>query len=279
MRAERGVKWPSGNRCAVAITFDPDAEGVWFFNPENLANAKTMSLGHYGVKRGLPRVLDLLDRNKVPSTFFTLGWYAETYPEAVKEMAKRGHEVAAHGYRHENLGKLDQAETRDVLRKNRDAIRNVIGKDPIGMRAHGDYKDWVFKIMQEEGFVYDSSMKDDDRPYRMTIDGNRSNFIQIPFRWELDDFPYYGFEKNHLPVGTARMQNASQAFDAWKQEFDGYYKSGLCFCLCLHPQISCTPGRIIMLENFIRYVKTRRNIWFARMGEIAEFWRKNEQYE
>jgi hypothetical protein len=43
------------------------------------------------------RLLDLFDRKNVKVTHFVLGWVAERFPELVKEIDARGHEVASHG--------------------------------------------------------------------------------------------------------------------------------------------------------------------------------------
>lgn len=269
------IRWPNDARVAVAITFDPDFETVWFFNPENLENEKTLSLGRYGLRRGIQRVFELLEQERIPATFFTLGYTAENYPDAIREMAKRG-EVAAHGLRHENLGKLNETDARALIREMKTKIERVVGKKVVGMRAHGDYRKWIFKVLEEAGFEYDSSMKDDDRPYKMIIDGRTSDFIQIPFHWINDDFPFFGFEKNQIPVGTAKLISPYQALETWKLEFDGYHREGgLSYCIALHPQVSGTPGRILLLRDLIAYMKSKGDVWFATMSEIATYYREH----
>ena len=86
MELDKPINWPENARCAVAFTFDPDVEALWFFDPKNRNKPKTLSLGTYGIKRGLPRILDLMEQYEIPSTFFTLGWFAEEYPEVMKEI-------------------------------------------------------------------------------------------------------------------------------------------------------------------------------------------------
>ena len=71
---------------------------------------KTLSLGQYGMSHGLPRILDLFDEFKIKATFFVPGKTAEVYPEAVKEIADRGHEIACHGYEYENLSLFSYEE-------------------------------------------------------------------------------------------------------------------------------------------------------------------------
>ena len=52
------------------------------------------------------RLLDLLDDGGVTATFFVLGWVAERWPVLVQEIARRGHEIASHGYAHRLVYKL-----------------------------------------------------------------------------------------------------------------------------------------------------------------------------
>lgn len=88
-------------RCTALLTFDYDAESC---EARMFPNKPVkLSKGQFGPRVGLPRVLDLLDKYGIRSTFFVPGWTAEKYPESVKEIVRQGHEVAAHGYMHENL--------------------------------------------------------------------------------------------------------------------------------------------------------------------------------
>lgn len=61
-----------------------------------------ISRGEYGAVVGVPRILDLLDKYNLKTTFFIPGHTADTYPEACKEIVARGHEVGHHGYVHED---------------------------------------------------------------------------------------------------------------------------------------------------------------------------------
>src|SRR5579863_6323033 len=46
------------------------------------------------------RVLDLFDRHNVKATFFFVGWVAQKYPELVRDVHARGHELACHSFWH-----------------------------------------------------------------------------------------------------------------------------------------------------------------------------------
>ena len=76
-----------------------DAEAIWVGKaPENLKKPVLLSHGAYAIREGLPPLLDLLDRHAVKASFFIPGMTADRYPEAIREIHRRGHELGSHGY-------------------------------------------------------------------------------------------------------------------------------------------------------------------------------------
>ncbi len=84
---------------------------------------------------GIWRILDLLDRYGVKTTFFVPGWIAEKYPDTVLEVHRRRHEIAQHGYMHERLDRLVFDEELRVFDLAEKSISKVIGTGPLGFRA------------------------------------------------------------------------------------------------------------------------------------------------
>ena len=104
-------------------------------------------------------VLELLGEDRRPATFFVLGWVAEREPALIREIADRGHEVAAHGYGHVLPTQLTAAEFRDDILRARKVLEDLTGQRVSGYRAPsfslpGDY----LGILGECGFLYDSSL-------------------------------------------------------------------------------------------------------------------------
>jgi hypothetical protein len=84
------VKWPNGARCAIMMTFDLDGESPWIQRDPALADRYLhMSLGSYGPKTGMPRILDLLDRYDIKTCIFIPGWIVEHYPALCEEIVRR----------------------------------------------------------------------------------------------------------------------------------------------------------------------------------------------
>jgi polysaccharide deacetylase family protein (PEP-CTERM system associated) len=114
------------------------------------------------VEKGMARCLDLLDRHAARATFFVLGWTAERHPEVVREIARRGHEVACHSYGHPEVFRLTPDEFRRDCLRAREALAAAGAPEPAGYRApsfsitppvHG-----YLHILQECGFGYDCSL-------------------------------------------------------------------------------------------------------------------------
>lgn len=146
------------------------------------------------VEANTKRILDFLAKRDARATFFFLGYIAERYPGLVREVAKRGHEVACHGYAHDPVYTLSPEAFRDDLDRAVRAIEAAAGCRPQGYRAPGfsitPGSTWALGVIAEAGFRYDSSvfpaarlhggLKDGGiRPHRLRLDGARM----------LDEFP------------------------------------------------------------------------------------------
>ncbi|MEU6124054.1 polysaccharide deacetylase family protein [Streptomyces sp. NPDC047123] len=108
-----------------------------------------------GPSENTPRLLDILRREKVPATFFTLGKnHIEKYPQLVRQMDREGHEVASHTWSHKILTKIDADEARAELERPNKAIEKLIGKKPTLMRPpQGRTDDDVNELSKELGLA------------------------------------------------------------------------------------------------------------------------------
>jgi peptidoglycan/xylan/chitin deacetylase (PgdA/CDA1 family) len=272
---EERIIWPNGARMAFMLSFDVDGESLWYaIDPENARRPKVLSLGTYGPLRGMPRILDLLDELDIKATFFYPGFTAEKYPEGVKEAARRGHEIAFHGYLHENFGELNEKEQREIFTKTMKILEDLTGQKVKGFRTPaGDLTKETLELLEEYDFTYSSSMRGDDRPYRIEIDGRATNLVEMPAHWELDDFFYFGFNfKPPVPAGQCRIFSTEIPFQVFTEEFKGYYKYGLMYVIMFHPQVIGKPGRMLFLKKFLDFVKSYPDVWFAKGADIAGYW-------
>lgn len=105
------------------------------------------------------RVLDLFSRYGIRATFFVLGEVAEWYPDLIRRIHARGHEIACHGMHHVDLFWLDHAEFQAQLRQAKAILEDLIGEPVVGYRAPNlIIASWVIPILEELGLRYDSSV-------------------------------------------------------------------------------------------------------------------------
>jgi polysaccharide deacetylase family protein (PEP-CTERM system associated) len=108
------------------------------------------------------RLLNMLDEAGVRATFFVVGNIADTYPELVREVAQRGHEIGSHSYSHELIFRMQPATFKADVERSLAKLQDLAGKPIIGFRAPefsvGHLRHWCFEILIELGFRYDSSV-------------------------------------------------------------------------------------------------------------------------
>lgn len=257
--------WPGGARVAVGLSFDFDNETLTLRDGGD--SVSQLSQGEYGARAGLPRILRLLDKHKIPASFFVPAVVAILHEPQVKSIAAAGHEIGLHGWIHERNSRLPEDTERDLLRRASETLTRVAGKKPVGMRTPSwDYSPNTIKLAKDMGLLYDSSLMADDRPYEVVADGVPTGVVQLPVEWILDDAPYFTMDR----FGSVRpTMNEEDVFAIWKGEFDVAYDEGTMFILTMHPHISGHRARSAMLERLILHMKSKPGVWFATHEQIA----------
>lgn len=262
--------WPGLTQCTVNLGFDIDAQSNWIGrNPAFRDRPVVMTAADYGPKVGVPRILNLMDEYSLKASFFIPGFTADQYPDLVREIIARGHEVAGHGYMHLRPAELTLEEEIEDLDRGLEALEKAAGQKITGYRVPGgDASDRTMSLLAERGIVYDSSLMDDDAPYMIETDNG--NVVQLPFHWLLDDFPYFAY----VPAADMRGPGCSPASVArtWIAEFDGLYTEGRCMILVMHPQVTGHSGHIAALETTIKHMLTKPNVAITTAADIAEQW-------
>ena len=86
--------------------------------------------------------------------------------------------------------------------------------------------------------------------------------MEIPIHWLLDDAPNFVYAPVANRLGP--MRNPDEVYGTWTAEFEGLYRYGRAFVLTMHPQYIGRPGRLLMLEKLIEFIKSHRNVEFMR---------------
>jgi polysaccharide deacetylase family protein (PEP-CTERM system associated) len=114
------------------------------------------------VEKNMMRLLDMFDRNRVEATCFVLGWIAERHPDLVREIERRGHEIATHGYSHRLVSQMTEEEFRADVGKSLDVLGGCVRQTVRGFRAPSfsitARTPWAGRVLREAGLRYDSSV-------------------------------------------------------------------------------------------------------------------------
>ncbi|MER7179427.1 polysaccharide deacetylase [Streptomyces hyaluromycini] len=263
----------NGKRSVVALTFDVDAEtGVLSMGEAYAEHAMTMTHQAFGPDVGVPRILGILQELEVPATFYFPGWVAERRPGLVERVAEAGHEIAHHSYSHVPASSMTADEERRDFERALQVFKDI-GVPVYGHRAGLWEASWrTASLVAEYGLLYDSSMMNDDRPYRVPTD--KGEIVELPPHWSLDDWEQYAF----LPapqIGTV-MENPLNVLSMWKHELDAMRRHQCLFMLTNHPFLTGRPGRAEALRSLIEYGKSCGDVDFLSCRQVAERARGDE---
>ena len=225
--ARRGVRDADAEpRLTVALTFDHDAISS---EVDRGDGPVLRSRGEFGPRVGAPRILALLDREAIPSTWFVPGHTLVTFPDSVAAIVAAGHEIGCHGWAHEDLAAVGPRRRARRHGAQRRGDRARLGSPRrVGFRApYWSLSERTLELAAESR-----------PPLRLEPDGRRrtgstgsgpgdvhdaragSRFgrpgplVEVPVSWALDDWPH--FEPGAKGVGP--MSAASKVEEIWTAE-------------------------------------------------------------
>ncbi|MEU5282168.1 polysaccharide deacetylase [Streptomyces asoensis] len=260
------MSWLQGAAALAALTFDVDAESpILAVDQRHADNASAMSHQAYGPQVGVGRILALLAEYGLPATFFVPGLTADLHPRAVEQILEAGHEIAHHTYAHRPAVNQSAAEEREDFERALEALGRF-GVQPQGHRAAGWEASWrTPALVAEYGLVYDSSLMDDDRPYRLHT--SKGTIAELPVHWSLDDWEQYAFLPN--PSIGQVIEDPTKVQRMWTAEIDAMARHGCLFLLTCHPFLSGRPSRLEALRSVIEHALGRGDVEFVSAAEAA----------
>jgi len=161
------------------------------------------------IERNTTRVLDIMDEYGARATFFVVGWIAEKYPELIREIHRRGHEIGCHSFYHQLIYDMTPEEFRQDLRRTRRAIEAAGAGPVLGFRAPSfsivERNLWALDVLRKEGFKYDASIFPAQHARGGIADAAR--------------YPHWIQELAEFPMSTARVLGKSVPFSG-----GGYFR-------------------------------------------------------
>ncbi len=268
-------------RLTVALTFDHDSisDGV-----RRGDSPVKMSHAEFGVRVGAPRILELLASRGIASTWFVPGNTLTTFPDSTSAILAGGHELACHGWFHEDFAEVSRDEEREIVERCAEAVRAVTGSRPAGWRApYWSLGTSSLATIAAAGFAYESSlMADDYRPYRVRLgdrhsvtEGSRfgaeSELVEVPISWALDDWPHF---EPAADRGRDGLSAPSKVLEIWTEElrYAHAHAPGGLLTITMHPECIGRGHRMAMLERFIDAARALEGVVFDRLDRSVAAW-------
>ena len=252
-------------RHLACVTFDFDAMSGLI--ARGLTSPTFISRGEFGAV-AVPRILALLRKYGVKTTFFIPGFTLETYPAQCASIVEAGHEVAHHGWTHVPPNDMTRAQEEAGLVRANAQIRKVTGQNARGYRSPSwDLSPNSMELLLEHDFLYDTSMMADDyTPYRVRqgdvielekpmLFGAPTRLIEMPISWSLDDFPHFEFLRMKTSLMPGLM-NANSVVENWINDFV-YLKENFDWGVVtytFHPYVIGRGHRMMALERLLRAI-------------------------
>jgi peptidoglycan-N-acetylglucosamine deacetylase len=284
MNTAKGTSVPAA-RATICLTIDFDATSIWFMLGSTQAHS--ISRGEFGPEVGAPRLLEMMDRMGVPSTWFIPGHTADNYPAICSRVVEAGHEIANHGYVHDNFAGLSDEQSRNAVRMGSDALERLTGQRPKGFRVTGDFPQSLYPILADEGLTYTSNLigehfarwarrPDQIGENKRITHGQPLDVVELPLNVTMTDFRH--FEINSDPPLPAALVSPRHLEEVWRDEFDFMYERvpGAYLMLCLHPESIGWGGRMLMLERFLSYCGSKPGVRFVQAHVLEAEFRASE---
>lgn len=270
-------------RHIACLTFDFDALSGWI--ARGMTTPTPISRGEFGPKVAVPRLLALLARYGIKSTWYIPGHTLETYPEACRSVFDAGHEIGHHGWTHRPPASLSREEEEAELIRANEAIRRLTGRPARGYRSPSwDLSPHSVALLLEHGFLYDSSMMGDDyTPYRVrepdvieleqpAVFGRATRLLEMPVSWTLDDYPHFEFVRTATTILPGLM-NAESVLGNWIDDFV-YLRDHLewgVITYTFHPFVIGRGHRMLALEKLVRTLRGNGAVFLTAEEAALEF--------
>ncbi len=267
-----GGFWPDGIRLVISISMQFEAGGEpssgapspldGFQLKPGFNDYPTTTWYQYGVREGLPRLLDLFSTLKVRTTSHMVGVAVEKAPALAKEIVERGHEAAAHGQSWTPQYDLDETAERKFIADNVEVIKRITGVAPKGYNCQamrGTPR--TLALLQELGFTYHIDDVSMDEPFIIPVKGK--DFVIVPYTINLNDivqFERYNFDTTGFE---------KQLHDEFDQLYEEAATRRRMMSISLHDRIAGRPARVRSLKRFMEYAQKKKGVVFMRKDEIA----------
>lgn len=249
LKTSGGLPAPPFTAVTIRIDTEPDYQGSYdSVRPEMIG-----------------KLLDLFAEEKVPATFVTVGKLVGMQSKILKRAEREGHEIAGHGYDHEQIDSLPEDEQVRVIDRTVEAICGG-GFRLTGFGApRNSITDAARDRLIEHGLFYDGSLACDPltsyEDARLVAHTGKpdTGIVLVPF-----------IVPNDWDARRILHLSAPQMLEAWSERLNAVADAKeLCFVLDVHQWLVTEPDNFEALRGFIRAVKVRGDCRFLTLDATA----------
>ena len=260
--------WPNGKRMAVlvGVLLENWAEGkspTYFTRTTPLKPGAIDHAGaqwaQYGGREGIWRLLRVLDACGMHATAFCNALSAELYPDAISEIVRSGHDVAAHGYSQDQyLSDMTPEQQRSTIRTCLDILEQKSGRRPDGwVSAVYGWNELTADLLVQEGVRWHADALDVSFPRRQNT--TSGTIVALP---------WCEFVDNRVLRASPR-----DFFDVYKDTFDFLYAQEPMAMLqvAVHSHFGGRPMMSAVFHQVLRYFQGFPDVWFPRHRELVQW--------
>ncbi len=223
----------------------------------------------YGINEGAQRIIKLLDKYNVRATWTAAAVSLERAPFIADAIKRREDEACSHGHRWIHQFRMDETQERQFIKDAVQSIEKTTGTRPYGWLSRYLHTENTRRLLQEEGFLYHMDDYSADAPFWDGVEGSDEPMVIVP----------YALDSNDMKMWVAPSYTPEAWLKYAKDTFDVLYEEGKeqprMMSIGLHLRIIGRPGRIWALEEFLRYVASKQQVWFATRQDIALHFKAN----
>jgi len=264
---------PDGRRLAVWIGLNVEhyrygapALSLAQFTAELVPDPLNHGWRDYGVRAGVWRLMELLDRHGFRASAITNAAVFERYPEIVEEGVRRGWAWVGHGVDNSSwwVG-MDREAERAAIAGIVEQFEEATGAAPRGWLGPAlTSTERTLDVLAELGFTYSLDWANDDQPYRFAAGGGR--LLSIP----------YSSEVNDIPAFVLHHHTGEQFAQAVIDQFDQLYEEGArdlrVMGIGIHPFLVGQPFRAKHFARALQHIAAHDDVWLATSDEIADWY-------
>ncbi|MFV0296004.1 MAG: polysaccharide deacetylase family protein [Hyphomicrobiaceae bacterium] len=238
---------------------------------ETVPDVPNFSWADYGMRCGLPRIIELLEERGLPASTSCNAGVIDAYPSAAAAMRDAGWEYIGHGMHQRTLNQTEGGES-DVINATLDKIAGFTGTRPRGWLSPG-LRETLDTPEQLRGagvdHVYDWVV--DDLPSWMST--ARGPLLSMPYNVEINDSIIYAIERHATGEMLGRLKHTLALFERET------HRNPRVLAIGLHPHLIAVPHRMHELEAMVDALQASSQTIFVTGSQIADWYSVCEPYE